>query len=296
MAKQGGVSPENKWSVQGMPDMDDELFVRWQTLLEDRTGMRLTTQRKSFLQTSLSIRMREIGCFDFQEYYERVVSGPLGAVEWSTLVDRLTVQETRFFRDPEALALVADVIKDRIEDFSRSSPLEIWSVGCSTGEEPYSLAITADSCFKQFGLSSNFNVTGTDISLPVLSKARNGIYYQRKLSVVPEEYKNNYFDVLPGDKCQIKEELRSRCCFARINVLELDKSPMHGMDIIFSQNLLIYFRRWRRKEILNRLVERLAPGGVLVIGMGEMVDWRHPDLVPVGHDACLAYFKRADRD
>lgn len=296
MTEQKNKSLESRWAVKELPEMSDALFACWQTLLEDRTGMRLTMQRKSFLQTSLSMRMREIGSVDYQEYYERVTTGPLGAVEWSTLVDRLTVQETRFFRDPEALSLVADVIKDRIDLYSRANPLEIWSVGCSTGEEPYSLAMTADSCFKEFGLSSNFNVTGTDISLPVLSKARNGIFYQRKLNVVPEKYKNNYFDGLPDGKCQIKEELRNRCCFARMNVLELDKSPMHGMDIIFSQNLLIYFRRWRRKDILNRLVERLAPGGVLVIGMGEMVDWKHPDLVPVGHDACLAYFKRSDRD
>jgi chemotaxis protein methyltransferase CheR/type IV pilus assembly protein PilK len=296
MTEQKSESLESRWAVKDLPEMSDELFALWQTLLEDRTGMRLTMQRKSFLQTSLSMRMREVNCVDYQEYYTQVTTGPLGAVEWSTLVDRLTVQETRFFRDPEALSLVADVIKDRIDLYSRTKPLEIWSVGCSSGEEPYSLAITADSCFKEFGLPSNFNVTGTDISLPVLSKARNGIFYQRKLNVVPEKYRNDYFDSLPNEKCQVKEELRNRCCFARINVLELDKSPMHGMDIIFSQNLLIYFRRWRRKDILNRLVERLAPGGVLVIGMGEMVDWKHPDLVPVGHDSCLAYFKRSDRD
>ena len=83
-----------------VPEMDDAQFVRWQSLLEERTGMCLAPQRRSFLQTSLGLRMREVGCDNYQEYYERIVNGASGAIEWSTLVDRLTVQETRFFRDP----------------------------------------------------------------------------------------------------------------------------------------------------------------------------------------------------
>ena len=81
-----------------------------------------------------------------------------------------------------------------------------------------------------------------------------------------------------------------------MNILELGNAPMHGMNVIFCQNVLIYFRRWRRKEILSRLVERLVPGGLLVLGQGEMVDWVHPDLERVPSDNTLAFIRRPEKN
>ena len=86
--------------------------------------------------------------------------------------------------------------------------------------------------------------------------------------------------------------IRDRVCFTRLNVLDLDKAPMHGMNIIFCQNLLIYFRRWRRREIVKRLAERLAPGGLLVLGQGELTDWQPPGLQRVPSEHVLAWIKR----
>jgi type IV pilus assembly protein PilK len=77
-----------------------------------------------------------------------------------------------------------------------------------------------------------------------------------------------------------------------LNVLDLGQAPMSGLDVIFCQNLLIYFRRWRRRDILNRLAERLAPGGLLVIGVGEVAEWQHPDLVPVADERVLAFTRK----
>ncbi len=94
--------------MSAVPELDDTQFLRWQSLLEERTGMCLASQRRSFLQTSLGLRMREVGCDSYEQYYERITAGPSGAIEWTTLVDRLTVQETRFFRDPDAQKLRPD--------------------------------------------------------------------------------------------------------------------------------------------------------------------------------------------
>ncbi|MDO7919741.1 type 4 fimbrial methyltransferase PilK, partial [Pseudomonas aeruginosa] len=90
----------------------------------------------------------------------------------------------------------------------------------------------------------------------------------------------------------VKTILTERVCCARLNVLDLAKAPWSGMDVIFCQNLLIYFRRWRRREILNRLAERLAPGGLLVIGVGEVVNWSHPELEPVADERVLAFTRK----
>ena len=94
------------------------------------------------------------------------------------------------------------------------------------------------------------------------------------------------------DSFKVVPSLAARVCCAKLNVLELAKAPMSGMDVIFCQNLLIYFRRWRRRDILNRLAESLAPGGLLVVGVGEVAGWQHPQLVPVADERVLAFTRK----
>ncbi|RRJ82718.1 CheR family methyltransferase [Aestuariirhabdus litorea] len=277
----------NKWSMQPLPEMDESQFEQWQALLESRTGMRVTEQRKTFLQTSVGMRMRELGLSDYQNYYNRVSQHPPGGMEWTLLVDRLTVQETSFFRHQASFDRVQRFLAERSD---KGGTIEIWSVGCSTGEEPYSLAMLAQETLQDSGCY--FGISATDISAPALAKARQGIYSDRKVEALPRERAEQFFTPLEKGRYQVVSQLRDRVCFSQVNVLELSKTPMHGMDLIYCQNLLIYFRRWRRKEILNRLAERLAPGGLLVVGLGEVVDWSHPDLERDRDPATLAFRKR----
>ncbi|WP_374441636.1 protein-glutamate O-methyltransferase [Pseudomonas panipatensis] len=278
------------WSLQPLADMSAAEFRDWQALLEDRTGVVVNEQRRAFLQTSLGARMRELGIGDYASYYRQVTDGPRGAVEWSTLLDRLTVQETRFFRHPPSFELLADYLRQRLEGLGR--PLALWSVGCSSGEEPYSLAMVAAEALREMALPGLFGVTGTDISLNALSKAREALYPARKLDDVEAGLVQRYFQAQADGRYRVEPGLAERVCCTRINVLELAQAPMSGMDVIFCQNLLIYFRRWRRREILNRLAERLAPGGLLVIGVGEVVDWQHPALEPVANERVLAFTRK----
>ncbi len=287
------LSPaEGIWSLRRLPDMDEAQFHQWQTLLEHRTGMTLSAERRSFLETNLGIRMREIGCSSYQAYYEKIVSGPDAIREWSTLVDRLTVQETRFFRDPDAFRLVADYVLTRPREQLRKRPLEAWSVGCSSGEEPYTLAMVLNECMAQLDLQPLFGITGSDISKPAIEKARVGLFNPRKLMGMDEDLKTRYFRPAERNTVGIVDSIRDRVCFTRLNVLDLDTAPMHGMNIIFCQNLLIYFRRWRRREIVRRLAERLAPGGLLVLGQGELTDWQPPGLQRLPSEHVLAWIKR----
>lgn len=282
------------WSLKSVPDMDEQQFLRWQELLEARTGIFISNQRKSFLQSSLIRRMREVGVDDYQAYYERIVSAPGGAIEWAALVDRLTVQETRFFRDPAAFEFVEQYIKERGPKYEKRRPLNIWSVGCSSGEEAYSLAMLTHDVLSEFTAQPAYTVTATDISTPVLAKARKGIYDERRATFVPDYYREKYLTVMDEKHFQVIDFLKRHICFAQINVLDLARVALKDLDVIYCQNLLIYFRRQRREEILNHLVERLAPGGVLVIGMGEMLDWKHPQLINADDGHVSAYIKRAD--
>jgi type IV pilus assembly protein PilK len=279
------------WSLQPVVDMPAAEFCAWQALLEERTGVVLSEQRRAFLQTNLSVRMRELGVADYATYYQQVTDGPRGAVEWSTLLDRLTVQETRFFRHQPSFEVLERYLHERLQH-GLPRPWELWSVGCSSGEEPYSLAITAAEVLRGSEQPGHFGVTGTDISLNALSKARDGQYGARKLQQMDTELGQRYFAAQADGRFKVIPDLAARVCCARLNVLELAKAPMFGMDVIFCQNLLIYFRRWRRREILNCLAERLAPGGLLVVGVGEVAGWQHPDLLPVADERVLAFTRK----
>jgi len=273
--------------------MSSAEFHDWQALLEERSGLVVTEQRRTFLQTNLSSRMREVGVADYASYYRQVTDGPRGAVEWSTLMDRLTVQETRFFRHPPSFALLSAYMHQRRQSRDAVQPWSLWSVGCASGEETYSLAICAAEALTRAGGEAQYGVIGTDISLSALGRSRDGVYSRRRLEQLDPDLRKRYFQSMSDDRFRVIPSLAARACFARLNVLELAGAPMSDMDVIFCQNLLIYFRRWRRREILNRLAERLVPGGLLVIGVGEVVGWQHPDLVPVADSQVLAFTRKS---
>jgi type IV pilus assembly protein PilK len=279
------------WALQPLADMTATEFRDWQVLLEERTGVVLNERRRAFMQTNLSARMRELGVIDYATYYRQVTDGPRGAVEWSTLLDRLTVQETRFFRHRASFDVLESYLRERLQQ-GLIKPLGLWSVGCSSGEESYSMAISTAEVLRDTEHTDYFGVTGTDISLNALSKARDGQYAARRLELLDSDLCQRYFVAQSDGRFKVVPTLSSRVCCARLNVLELAKAPMSDMDVIFCQNLLIYFRRWRRREILNRLAERLVPGGLLVVGVGEVAGWQHPELIPVADERVLAFTRK----
>jgi chemotaxis protein methyltransferase CheR/type IV pilus assembly protein PilK len=284
----------DRWGIKSLAPISDEQFELWQTLIEARTGMTIGAARRSFLETNLGIRMREIGINDYETYYEQLMAGPVAEREWAVLVDRLTVQETSFFRHPSSFALVRQHVAELLlKDPSRKS-FNLWSVGCSTGEEPYSLAMQTHAQLAELKRDKMyFSVTATDISLPTLGRARTGIYGDRRLHNVPSAWKEKYFNPVIGKKeWQVADELKKRVAFVQLNIMELDKAPISGVDVIFCQNVLIYFRRFRKRDILTNLAVRLAPGGLLVLGLGEAMDWAHPQLVRVDYPDTMAFRRK----
>lgn len=290
------VASTDRWGMKALPPISDEQFELWQTLIESRTGMTVGATRRSFLETNLAIRMREIGLSDYEAYYEQLMAGPVAEREWAILVDRLTVQETSFFRHPSSYALVRAYTTELLLKDSQRKGLHFWSVGCSTGEEPYSLAMQADAQLRDLKRNDvYFGVTATDISLPTLSRARQGRYGERRLHNVPETWKQRYFDAVPGAarELQVADALKKKVAFVQLNIMELERAPLADMDVIFCQNVLIYFRRFRKRDILANLAARLAPGGLLVLGVGEAVDWTHPALARVDYPDTLAFRRKA---
>lgn len=289
-------------SAQSIPEMDDAEFARWQTLLEEKTGVWLPRKRKSFLVSSLNQRMKVRGFSAYSDYFNSLALGGMSAVEWASLVDLLTVHETRFFRDQESLQLAKNhclkKVDEQIAEGKDTINLQLWSVGCATGEEVYSLALLLAQLEKEVKQENNknlyFGVTGVDISFPSLAAAREGIYHRRKIETIPLDLRHEYFEAKVDDYFQVKSSLRQRTCFVQGNVQELANAPVQSYDVVFCQNVLIYFQQPRRESILNNLVARVKPGGLLILGPGEVVNWQHDQLARVQNKHCLAFIRQDD--
>lgn len=275
--------------------MEDAEFARWTRLLKERLGLNLSPSHKSFLVTSIHMRMREIGCADFAAYYDYLNSGPSGAAEWVVLIDRITVHETRFFRDAQTLAwLEREFLPSYARARAGALTLHAWSAGCATGEEAYSLAIVLDQFLAKQRGEYYFGVTATDVSLAALATGRRAIYSTRRLKDVPTPILARYFTALDAEYYQVRERLRERVGFSQLNLAEITatgKALMGGMDIIFCQNVLIYFEQERRRAILDNLADCLKPGGALVLGAGEVLRWSHPEMERVRTNKCLVYLR-----
>lgn len=282
--------PQGAWQgLESPPEMDDRQFDKWTTLLRARTGMKLTKERKSFLVTSLNLRMREIGQSNYETYYQYLQEGRAGKLEWTALVDRLTVHETRFFRDQKAILFFKEICKQRLEQGLGEDGLQIWSAGCSTGEEPYSLSMVLDGLAEEIGKQFYYGITATDISLLSLATAKRGIYKDRSLVNIESEYRDKYFDCSDDGQYKINQSIKGRICFAQMNILDCATARLGKLDIIFCQNLLIYFDQKKRSEILNGMVIHLKPGGILILGPGEVIEWNNPLIERVKNTQVLAF-------
>ncbi len=280
------------WSLQAAPDLTDQQFEQWSKLLEDRAGICLGEAQRVFLQTQVAMRMRELGHEDYTQYYNRVVDGVTGIMEWAVLIDRLVVKETSFFRHKPSVTFVQNYLQSQINNQNLDGPFDIWSVGCSSGEEPYTLAMMMNETFELARLEPYFGIIASDISRAALAIAKSGIYPQRKVELVDAPVRQRYFSPLEKNRYQISQEIKDRVCFNQANVLNINEFPSIKLDVVFCQNLLIYFRRWLRHEIMNAFVDRLKPGGILVCGLGEVVDWTHEKMERGTADEVQVYIRK----
>ncbi len=281
---------QDEWRFQSLPEMEEALFNNWVELVESRTGMRIPENRKSFLLSKLFIRMREIKIADYQAYLEIVSDEQRGLIEWETLVDRLTVHETRFWRDESIFQLIQ---KEYIEKNNlltkKQLNLQVWSVGCATGEEPYSLALWFEHFCTMNNIENRQGVHATDISLAALATARKGDYPENRLTNLPNGYLNYYFSKTEKDKYQVKDRLKERVCFTKLNLLKMDSFPFSDFDIIVCQNVMIYFDQALRIKVLNEFANYLKVGGILILGAGEVLGWNHPKMESVIFQSTLAF-------
>jgi len=277
--------------VRGGEALADHQYRLWADWFERRTGVHIQEHRQLCVRRALVQRLGEVG-LDGERYLAALAAS--GDGEWRYLADQLLIQETRFFRHRESHALVRRVVARHAVECA-GKDLHLWSVGCASGEEAYSLAVDALTGFAAAGSAPNFAVIGSDISVAALGRARRGSYPLAALSVADRAALGALLEPAGVGHFRFADSVRERTAFVADNVLDQRAGFFTaGVDIIFCQNLLIYFRRWRRQQVLNFLARRLRPGGYLIVGPGECVDWRPGHLEKVGAPGVLAFRRPLD--
>jgi chemotaxis protein methyltransferase CheR len=255
-------------------------FVR--TVVEKNAGIILSTNKMQLVQGRLLRRARELGLGSIGEYCETIRNG--GPEELVSLINAITTNVTSFFRESHHFdALMSVMMPEAMGRNERSRRMRIWSAGCSSGEEPYSIAM---ACAETLGTQRgwDFKILATDIDSEMLHTAETGRYSGERLSGVSEERKRRWFsrDESSGDvEWQIASELQSLITFRQLNLM--NNWPMRGpFDVIFCRNVMIYFDQATRDRLLMRYAGLLADGGYLCLGHSESIHSQHSHFKLVG--------------
>jgi chemotaxis protein methyltransferase CheR len=255
------IAPQRQPSITLTP----EQFERLRDTLAAYGGVYLDSAQQRMLEAGLARRLAATG--DDLERYQRRVTTAGGREELRRLAEQILNHETFFFRNQPHLRALREVLLPEIHRRKPAGePIRLWSAGCATGEEPYSLAIAAFEALGRTGRT--FEVYGTDLSETALAKARAGFYRGRSLNNVAPELLERFFRP-HQDGYQVSETLRGVVQFAQLNLLEPFPEFVRGCDAIFCQNVTIYFRAEARRELIGRFYEWLPPGGLLFLGFSE---------------------------
>jgi len=245
-----------------------EEYRRLCDYLYRRTGMTFNEARRYFVDRRVADRMAATGATSFASYFARLRSDLGGEVE--QFINAFTVNETYFYREDHQLrCLTADLLAERLRVKPRSEAMRIWSVPCSTGEEPYSIAMWLLENWPQVD-SHDVEIVGSDIDTAVLAAAREGVFGARALMRLTPQLVEKYFIQAGPDHWQILDDLRGSVRFTVANLVERTETRPHGLfDVVFCRNVLIYFDDTSRRVAAENLYENLAPGGYICLGHAE---------------------------
>lgn len=249
--------------------LSPEDFRLLRELFNQHCGLQFVSESRLSMERRLRERVVVLGLRSFAEYHAYLRNHPRGRAELDEAVDLITVNETYFFREDYQLrALRNEIVPRIVESGGAKTRLSIWSAGCSTGEEVYSIAMVCHDA----GLTASREVRifGTDISRRCIAAARRGVYGPGAFRAIPQEMRRRYFQERP-DGAHVSDEVRALCQFGHLNLLDVDRAAFVGrVDIIFCRNVLIYFDEASRRKVLEKnFYERLWPGGFLLLGHSE---------------------------
>ncbi len=249
-------------------ELPDDVFRQLREVIYRRSGMWFADSSKYLLQKRLSPRARELNFDSFQKYFYFLQYDPRADGEFDHIYDAVTTNETYFFREPAQLAAFVDEIIPEILARKSVRKIRIWSAGCSSGEEPYTIAILLAEArhYEQ----ATFEIFASDINQQVLAKARRGQYSESAFRATDAAIRGKYFDPMPDGTWRVHDDIRNRVSFGRLNMYDQGRVSLLGhLDVIFCRNVIIYFDDSSKKVVVNNFYARLTDGGYLLLGHAE---------------------------
>jgi chemotaxis protein methyltransferase CheR len=285
-----------------MAEMTSEQRCLLRDVFQNACGFVLREDLKFIAERRLTPRLEVLGLRDFGTYHRYLLYDLHGKEELEIAIDLLLPHETYFFREPAQLTTFVDEIIPRLAHTATGRSLHVWSAGCSSGEEPYTLSmLMGDHPLLQ---GCDIDILGTDLSQKALSMARHAEYGASALRSTSQEQRAKFFDGVEHGRVKVKPAFKERVRFGGLNLLDAEGARLlPSMDVIFCRNVLIYFDTETRRRVVQSFSERLCEGGYLMLGHSENLFslTTQFELVQLSHD--LVYRKprkaegtRATRD
>lgn len=249
-------------------------FKKLSDFIFSEYGIKMPDVKKTMLQSRLQKRLRALQMTSFSEYVDFVFSKKGQTEEVIHMMDVVSTNKTDFFREPVHFEFLKDhIIPPLFTPGNYRRPLKIWSAGCSSGEEPYTIAIALSELKEEYpGL--DYSILATDISTQMLQNGMNGIYKESRIAALPMSLKRKYFlksKNRENPTVRVIPELRKKVTFQRLNFMEATYNLTDDFDIIFCRNVLIYFDQKTQENVIRKLTYRLKTNGYFFLGHSESI-------------------------
>lgn len=269
--------------------LSDEYFEKFSKLIYDQSGIHFSSSNRTILQSRLKERLKAVDSQHLSEYYDKILRDK---EEMKVLLDSVTTNLTRFFRNTAHFQtfenyVIPDLIEYKRKKFDKK--VRLWSAGCSTGEEPYSLAMVLK---EKLPADFQIEITASDLSLKSLMTAKEGFYPDTRIGGIPENYLNKYF-VKKHNGAQVKDEIKDMVTFDYHNLKF--ESGKRNLDIVFCRNVLIYFDDVAQKAVVNRFWDAMSNHSYLFIGHSESLFGMNTQFEFLKTDWACIYEKILDR-
>lgn len=272
----------------------DEEFRQIRDYIYDLCGIHIADNRKYLIENRLAARLKDLNLKTFGEYYYYLRYDKNRREELNRLYEVITTNETSFYRNPPQLKVFQEVVLKEMLDTlraKRSRRLRIWSAGCSSGEEPYTLGIILHEVLKTEIASWDIKITASDISTSVLAAAKSGIYSDYALRTTPPEITRKYFKQ-EGREYHLADNVKKLVRFDQLNLNDkLQMKRVERSQIIFCRNVIIYFDDEMKTRVMSSFYDNLQPGGALLIGHSESLHNISRAFRPEHHKGAIVYRK-----
>lgn len=254
--------------------LSQEDFDKLSRFIYKESGIKMPPVKRVMLQSRLQKRLRELEMSNFKEYCEYVFSKDGINNEIIHMLDVVSTNKTDFFREPVHFDyLQGNVLPEFVQQKATTKTIKVWSAGCSSGEEPYTIAIVMAE-FAERNPGFDFSIIGTDISTQILQKAIDAVYKEDRVAIIPLELKKKYLlkskdRVNPTVK--IAQNLRRKVRFGRLNFMDNQYDVPETFDVVFCRNVLIYFDRETQEKVIQKLCTKLRSGGYFFLGHSESI-------------------------